>query len=377
VAEIQGTCDERFESVREALAASLDAGTDLGASVAVSFQGELVVDIWGGWQDEAQQIPWVADTITNVWSTTKTMTNLCALFLADQGEVALDAPVAKYWPEFAAGGKDAVEVRHLLAHTAGLSGWTEHITVEDLYDWEKATSLLAAQEPWWEPGTRSGYHAVTQGFLVGEVVRRVTGQSLGTFFAEQLAGPLHADFHIGLPDSEHHRVSRVVPPPPPDPDAVTAELAVRTLTNPRLAADASWESAWRRAEIPAANGHGNARSVVAVQSAVAGGGEVAGVRVLSPAGCQAIFAEQSYSDDLVLGVPMRLGVGYGLVSPDAPLSENPRTCYWGGWGGSIVVNDLDAQLCVAYMMNKMGSALVGDMRGANIVFAANQAAAAT
>ncbi len=375
MAEIQGSCDGRFEPVRQALASSLDEGTDVGASVAVSLDGEVVVDLWGGHLDEARQKPWTADTITNVWSTTKTMTNLCALVLADRGELSLDAPVARYWPEFAAGGKQAVEVRHLLGHTAGLSGWSEPMSIEDLYDWEKATSLLAAQEPWWEPGTASGYHACTQGYLVGEVVRRVTGQSLGAFFAENLASPLGADFHIGLPASEDGRVAPVIPPPPPDPDAVRAKLALRTLTNPPLDAAASWEPAWRRAEIPAANGHGNARAVVAVQSVLACAGEVGGVRVLSPAGCEAVFREQAYGTDLVLGAPLRLGIGYGLVAPETPLSDNPRTCYWGGWGGSIVVMDLDARLCVAYMMNKMGDGLVGDLRGANIVFAANKAAA--
>src|SRR5206468_2436124 len=149
----------------------------------------------------------------NVWSTTKTMTALCALILADAGDLDFNASVATYWPEFAAAGKDAVEVRHLMSHTAGLSGWTEPLTIEDLYDWDKATSLLAAQEPWWQPGTASGYHAVTQGYLVGEVVRRVTGQSLGTFFAKQIAEPLGADFHIGLDAADDARVATLVPPP--------------------------------------------------------------------------------------------------------------------------------------------------------------------
>lgn len=375
MAEIHGHCDGRFESVRRALASSLEQGNDVGASVAVSVDGELVVDLWGGSVDEDGQVPWSADTITNVWSTTKTMTNLCALVLADRGEISLDEPVARYWPEFAAGGKERVEVRHLLGHTAGLAGWSEPITVEDLYDWEKVTGLLAAQQPWWEPGTASGYHAVTQGFLVGEVVRRVSGQSLGTFFADQLAVPLGADFHIGLPASEDGRVAPVIPPLSPDPDSVTAKLALRTLTNPPMEAQASWEPEWRRAEIPAANGHGNARSVVAVQSALACGGEVGGVRILSPEGCEAVFREQAYGTDLVLGVPMRLGMGYGLMAPETPLSPHARACYWGGWGGSVVVVDLDARMCVAYMMNKMEGGLVGDLRGFNIVFAANDAVA--
>src|SRR3954470_12764993 len=224
MADVQGTCDERFTAVRDALAATIDEKKDVGASVALTLDGEPVVDIWAGTKDEAGTEPWEADTITNVWSTTKTMTNLSALLLADRGELELDAPVARYWPEFKAGGKESVEVRHLLSHNAGLSGWQEPMQPEDLYDWEKATSRLAAQEPWWEPGTASGYHAITQGYLVGEVVRRVTGQTIGTFFAEQFAKPLDADFHIGLPDEHHARVANVIPPPPLDVDADPASI---------------------------------------------------------------------------------------------------------------------------------------------------------
>ena len=164
----------------------------------------MVVDLWGGWADVAKTRPWEKDTIVNVYSTTKTMTALCALILADRGELDFDAPVARYWPEFAANGKAAVKVSHLMSHSAGLSGWKEPLKPEDIYDWDKAVALLAAQAPYWEPGTASGYHAVTQGYLVGEVVRRISGRSLGTFFREEVAGPLGADFHIGLPAREDH-----------------------------------------------------------------------------------------------------------------------------------------------------------------------------
>src|SRR5208282_2629828 len=214
-----GTCEARFDGVRRALSSSLDSGADVGASVAVYLHGEPVVDIWGGFVDEARSAPWERDTLTNVWSTTKTMTFLCALMLADRGELDFHAPVARYWPEFAAGGKEQVEVRHLMSHTAGLSGWTEPLSAEDLADWDRCTSLLAAQEPWWEPGTASGYHAVTQGYLIGEVVRRITGETIGAFFAREVAGPLGADFHIGTPAAADDRVAPVVPPPP-----LTAEM---------------------------------------------------------------------------------------------------------------------------------------------------------
>ncbi len=321
---VEGHCADRFAGVREAFAANLDEGLDTGASVAVALDGELVVDLWGGSADPEGGEPWRADTITNVWSTTKPMTALCAFILADHGDLDVDAPVARYWPEFAAAGKEEVLVRHLMAHTSGLSGWDAPLTAPDLYDWERCTSLLAAQAPWWAPGTASGYHAVTQGYLVGEVVRRITGETLGGFFASEVAGPLGADFHIGLADEHHARVARVIPPPGRLLDGLARDgLAWRTLGNPPLTADASWEPAWRRAEIPAANGHGNARSVARVQSVLACGGAARGVRLLSEEGCDTVFREQANGTDLVLGMPLRLGVGYGINSPQMPISPNP------------------------------------------------------
>jgi CubicO group peptidase (beta-lactamase class C family) len=369
MADIQGTCDERFVAVKEAFAANFDQGVEVGASAAVSLDGELVVDIWGGHADAGKTVPWERDTITNVWSTTKTMTALCALVLADRGELDFHAPVSRYWPEFAAAGKESVEVRHIMSHTSGLCAWTEPVTTEDLYDWEKMTSLLAAQQPWWEPGTASGYHLLTQGYLVGEVVRRISGQSLGTFFASEIAAPLGADFHIGLAKEHDRRVAKVIPPPPLVA-ADGAAFSARALDSPRIEAEASWTEPWRRAEIPAANGHGNARSVVTVQSVLAAGGGGAGRGLLSAAGCEAVFEEQSHGVDLVLGVPLRLGIGFGLNSSDTPVSPNPRACFWGGWGGSIVVIDVDAHMAVAYMMNRMGEGTLGDLRGASIVAAA-------
>jgi CubicO group peptidase (beta-lactamase class C family) len=369
MADVHGTCDSSFEGVREALANSLDAGTDVGASVAVLVEGQPVVDIWGGFADEGRSRPWERNTITNVWSTTKTMTFLCTLMLADRGELDFYAPVARYWPEFAAGGKEAVEVRHLMAHAAGLSGWTEKIEPEDLADWEKCTSLLAAQEPWWEPGTASGYHALTQGYLIGEVVRRITGDTIGTWFAREVAAPLGADFYIGLPASEDDRVSLIIPPPVVGlAGADPGDVAVRTFTSPLLDASMATQEWWRRAEIPAANGQGNARSVAAVQSIIAGGGEARGVRLLSTEGCAVVFDEQSNGKDLVLGLPMRYGMGYGLSGELMPMG--PRACFWGGYGGSLIVMDQDARLTVSYVMNKMQGGLSGDLRGANIVMAA-------
>ncbi|WNV90585.1 serine hydrolase domain-containing protein [Umezawaea sp. Da 62-37] len=355
--EVRGTCGERFEAVREVFAASLE-GEDVGASVAVDVGGEAVVDLWGGYADEARAVPWERDTIVNVWSSTKTMSALCALVLADRGELDLDAPVARYWPEFAAEGKGGVLVRHVLSHTAGLPAWTEPMALEDLYDRELATERLAAQKGRAEPGTEAAYHSITQGYLVGEVIRRITGRTHGEFFAEEVAGPLGADFHIGLPAEHDHRVAPVIPPPhvPPRTGPEVIE------PNPLVPAEAANTEAWRRAEIPSVGGHGNARSMAAVQSVLACGGEVRGVRLLSAAGCERAREEQFAGPDVALGAPVRWGMGYGL---------NGGVCSWGGWGGSMVLVDLDKRLTVAYAMNQMlDKGTMGDERALGLVMAA-------
>lgn len=374
--EAQGRCGDRFAPVRDAFLENFTHNGDVGASVAVAVEGEVVVDLWGGHLDEARTRLWEEDTLVNVFSTTKTMSCLALLVCAERGLVDVDEPVARYWPGFEANGKEGVLVRHLLSHTAGLSGWDERIHSEDLYDWEKCTSLLAAQAPWWEPGTRSGYHALTQGYLVGEVVRRVTGQSVGHFFASEIAGPMEADIHIGLDPSQDTRVAPLIPAPPliseggnggggngPDRQSV----AFRTMINPRLEAEQSFDLAWRRAEIPAAGGQGNARGVLRAQHAVANGGEFNGVRLLSQPTLDRILDVQAAGRDIVLGIGVTFGVGYGLNSPRAPISPSPRFAYWGGWGGSLVVNDMDTNMTMAYVMNRMGEGTVGDDRAHNIL----------
>ena len=369
---VEGTCDERFAAMRDVLAANIASGADLGASVAVVLQGEPVVDLWGGWADHERTVPWQADTLVNVWSTTKTMMALSALTLMDRGELDPYQKVAHYWPEFAQNGKADIEVRHLLSHTSGVSGWDQPVAVDDIYDWEKSTSMLAAQAPWWEPGSASGYHALNQGHLVGEVIRRITGQKLGEYFAAEIAGPIGADFHIGLAPSEFGRVSPVVPPPLPI-DLATLDLTspmVRTFTGPAPQADVAWTAEWRQADIGAANGHGNARSVAKVQSAITNGGAVGGVQLLSPATIERIFDVQSDGVDLVLGVPERFGLGYGLPCDGMPFPLDAKVCFWGGWGGSMIVNDLEHGMTVAYMMNRMEAGLVGDTRGFDLISAA-------
>ena len=212
--DISGTCSAKLAAVKDAFAANFVENGDVGASVAVVKDGELVVDLWGGHQDVARTTPWERDTIINVFSTIKTMSCLSLLVLASRGLVNVDAPVATYWPEFGQSGEGNVLVRHLLSHTAGLPAWDQRIEATDLYDWEKVTTLLAAQATWWEPGWKSGYHGLTQGNLVGEVVRRVDGRSVGRFFDEEIARPMGADFDIGLGPEHDHRVAPVIPVPP-------------------------------------------------------------------------------------------------------------------------------------------------------------------
>ena len=350
MALIGGRCDERFGPVRDAMVRNLDEGGDLGCSAAVVLDGELVVDLWGGHLDEERTRPWEWDTLVTVFSATKTMTNLCALVLADRGELDLHAPVARYWPEFAAAGKAGVEVRHVLAHTAGLPVWSTPVTVDDLYDWERMTSLLAAVTPRWEPGTRLGYHGLTQGYLVGELVRRVTGQSLGRFLADEITAPLGADFHIGTPPEVDPRITDVIPPTVAAGDLhEPGTLGHESVTNPPFSPEETFTERWRRAEIPAGNGYGNARSLAVAQAAVscgAGG-------VLSDRGRDAIFEIQAEGTDLVSGQAMRMGIGYGITSELLMVSPNPRACFWGGSGGTLVVNDVDARMTVVFVPNRM------------------------
>ncbi|HEX3488095.1 MAG TPA: serine hydrolase domain-containing protein [Streptosporangiaceae bacterium] len=366
MAEVSGSCDARFEPVRAALAEQLDAGNDLGASIHVDVDGHTVVDIWGGWRDAEHTAPWTEDTITNVWSTTKTVTNLAALMLADRGLLDPFAPVARYWPEFAENGKEQIEVRQIMSHTSGVSGWEAPFTVPDMYDWELSTSRLAAQKPWWEPGTASGYHASNQGHLLGELVRRVTGKPLKAFVAEEIAGPLGADFQIGAIESDWGRIAPVIPPPPLpfDLESLDQDSPVfKTFTGPVADASAANTQAWRQADMGAINGHANARSVARILRVLTLGGAADGVRLLSPDTIGLIFNEQSHGTDLVLGVPLRFGIGYALPETvSVPYVPQGRACYWGGWGGSVILADTDSRTTISYMMNKMGPGVIGSDR---------------
>jgi CubicO group peptidase (beta-lactamase class C family) len=364
---VEGEASPRFEALRTELQRMLDSGEELGASLAVVDHGTPVVDLWGGWREVERETPWQSDTIVNVWSITKTMTTLAALMLADRGLLDLDAPVAKYWPEFAQNGKAEITVKQVMSHTGGVSGWEMPFTLEQLYDYEEATSHLAAQTPWWEPGTASGYSLLNFGHIVGEIVRRVSGKTLRAFIAEEIAGPLGADFTLGVPRSAYDRVSNVVPPPPAPIDFSQIppdHPALKTFAPVPMDATVTYTEAWRDAEIGAANGFGNARSVARIQSVISNGGEVDGVRLLSEKTIDRIFEVQSDGMDLVLFQPLRFGIGYGLPSKQESQLPDRRIAYWGGWGGSIVLNDVDRGFTFAYVMNRMDGAVLGSARSA-------------
>ena len=369
--KINGFCEDRFKSVKEAFVKNFEEDLEVGASFAATLNGKFVIDLWGGYTDAAKTRPWDQDTIVNVYSTTKVMTSICIHMLVDRGLLDLDAPVADYWPEFAQAGKEVLPVRYLLSHTSGLAGFDRTIRPKMLYKWEKIVNMLAAQKPWWEPGTKSGYHTTTFGYPLGELVRRITKKSIGTFFREEVALPLKADFYIGLPEEHDSRVAELIPPPPVDlsefGDIDPNSIAMKSLTNPLLDVSITKTREWRAAEIPAANGHGNARSVAKITAALACGGELDGVKLLSEETIKRSIEEQSYGTDLVLNVPIRFGLGWGLQSKELPIGPNPNVFFWGGYGGSINIIDPDAKLSIAYVMNKMVSTLTGDPRSTRLI----------
>lgn len=367
--EIKGTCDPRFARVKEIFAESFAAGADLGASVCVYWEGQPVVDLWAGFTDESRTKPWSKDSLVNVFSTTKGMTALCALRLVEEGLLDLDAPVARYWPEFAAAGKESLPVRFLLNHQAGLPAISAVMEPDALYDWTAMVEALAAQEPWWEPGTQHGYHAISFGFLVGELVRRITGRSLGTYFREELASPLGLDFHIGLPPELEDRVVALIEGPvhesegPNLMEAIFAEpdgMLAKAFLNPPIDPMAVNERAWRAAEIPAANGHGTAESLARIYSILSTGGELDGVHVLHPDMIERSRTEESYGLDAILPLISRFGVGFALPPAEEPTGPNPQAFGHAGMGGSYGQADPEYRMGFGYTMNLMhtGSWLV-------------------
>jgi len=370
--EVHGHCDDRFAGVREAFEANFRERDELGAAVAVFVDGRPVADLWGGWADRARTRPWERDTVVDVWSTTKGVTALCAHLLAERGLLDLDAEVARYWPEFAANGKEGVLVRHLLSHRSGVAGLSEPLSARELYDWETTIARLAAQKPLWEPGSASGYHVLTFGHLVGEVIRRITGLLPSAFLEREITGPLGIDFTIGLPEKEYGRAAELIPPPAMTSTqqaemlASLTPVAVAALANPPLGASAANSPAWRAAEIPAAGGHGTARAVAELY------GLLAGERgLLSPEAVERVREGQGSCRDLVLGARFgrdtEIALGLWLSGAHGSYGPNPRAFGHDGFGGSCGLADPEARVSLGYVMNRMGPHLADDPRKSALV----------
>jgi CubicO group peptidase (beta-lactamase class C family) len=371
--KIEGTCDPKFNRVKDVFAENFEKRNEVGAAAAVMLDGRSVVDIWAGHTDREKTKPWTRDTLVNVYSTTKGVTAICAHRLADKGLLDLDAPVAKYWPEFAQAGKDKIPVRFLLSHRAGLPAVRRILDDNALFNWTTMTTALAEQEPWWEPGTTHGYHAVTFGYLVGEVIRRITGKSPGTYLRDEIAGPLDLDFHIGLDAKHDARVAGLIPAAPPGPGE--PNMFAEILKNPESAGAKAFMNPpvltkpglvnsreWRAAEIPAANGHGTARSLARLYGALARGGDLDGVHVMSQDEIAKCSIEQSNGPDALLIINTRFSLGFMMSQPGASLGPNPKSFGHPGAGGSLGYADPEAKIGFGYTMNKMQNSLLIDPR---------------
>ncbi|KAH8204709.1 hypothetical protein TruAng_001184 [Truncatella angustata] len=355
IVHVNGHCDAKFQGVRDVFEKHIASAEENGASLAVNIEGQDVLSLYGGYADTARTKPWEENTIVNMFSCTKIVSALALLKLVDQGKISINDKVAKYWPEFAANGKENIEIRHILSHSSGVAGWNTPLTMETLCDTEKRTAELAGQAPFWEPGTMSGYHCWNFGHLVGEVVRRVTGLSLKEFVAKELAEPTGADIQIGCKEADWDRASEMIPPPalnvgPMPPDAMPVKIL-----NPFPDAMFIHTPQWRRAEIGAANGHGNAKACSRLFSNVTLAGK--GGKLLSKDTVDLIFQEQTCGVDAFSGLTIRWGVGMALrgdgqTSLDEWLPPG-RVCLWGGWGGSLGIMDLDRGITISYLMNKM------------------------
>lgn len=366
-----GSCDASFRRVRQVFEQLHGSGQELGSAVSVYVGGKQVVDLCGGFRDKARTLPWSPTTLVNLFSVTKAFASVCALRLVDEGRVDLDRPLSRLWPELAAAGKERLSLRHVLAHRAGLPAVDAPLAPEDFYDWGAMTRALERQAPWWEPGSRHGYHPITFGWLVGEVVRRATGSTLGGYLRDVVCGPLGLDLFVGLPESEDARcaelqnarrssdeqtlVSRLLADP--------QSMAAKAFTNPitPVLPGAQVSRAWRGAEIPSANGHGNADAVARLFAALARGGALGSVRVLSGEAVELAREEHSRGPDPILFVDTRFGLGFMLPQPHHPFAREGSFGHTGA-GGALGFADPDAQIGFGYAMNRCGASPLGDPR---------------
>jgi CubicO group peptidase (beta-lactamase class C family) len=382
ISDIHGHVAPGFEAVREAFAANFalqGAYREVGAALCAYHQGRCVADLWGGAADRAGTRPWTRDTLINVWSATKGLTATAVARLVDAGRLDYDALVSRYWPEFGQAGKSGVTVRQLVSHQAGLPGFAEPTSIEDQFDWAACVAKLERQAPAWTPGEASSYHAMTFGWLAGELVRRASGVSVGDYVAREICGPLGADFYIGLPGALEPRVAEIfAPKAEPDPAALAAlpPAALMALVNPQQNPEAPNQRAWRAAQIPAANGQASAAGLARLYAALVGGGALDGAQILSVEGVARMTeaAAPAGRTDMFLGFTDSWGMGMALNTPGI-YGPNPRAFGHSGWGGSFGCADPDAKVAIGYVCNQMGPDLVGDPRTGGLCQAVLEAAA--
>ncbi|KAJ5496509.1 Beta-lactamase-related protein [Penicillium fimorum] len=338
VAVTSGACDPAFNRVRDLFQERLTSGKEVGVSICINIDGRNVLDIWGGYTDAAKSRSWEKNTLVVVFSSSKLVSALAALMLVDRGLLDVEEKVSKYWPEFAANGKEDTKVWHILSHSSGLPHWDKRLPMESIYDTKASTGMLAEQAPWFKAGEASGYQLVDHGHLLGELVRRISGKSLKQFVAEEIAGPLGADFSLGL-----------------------AEANWPPFSNLTFKAEDSQTPGFRGAEIGAVNGFANARALARIGSMVSLKGTVDGKQYLGLKTIDQMLQERVSGVDLVLFMKVRFGLGVALPMPEVmPFIPEGNICFWGGWGGSMLVMDLDRRMTIAYAMNKMGPGIIGN-----------------
>lgn len=368
--EIHGRCDPGFEPVRAAFEDNFARGEELGARFTLQYEAKTVVDLWAGSADRQQQKPWAADTLAPVFSTTKALAALLIARLVEAGRLDYAQPVADVWPEFAQAGKGAITVEQAMSHQAGLPGFLEPMDPALWFDWDAICAKLAAMAPLWPPGTASGYHAVTYGYLAGEIFRRVDGRTMGRALKEDIAEPCGLDIWIGLPDAAHGRVADLKRPSALPQFGEVTDPKKAAFLSPWAAPGGKTGAEWRRAEIPSANGHATAESLARLMGALAGSGELDDVHILKPETVAAMSAERIVGQDLVL--PFEVSWGAGVM-------RNPPNGFYGpcqgafghsGWGGSCAFADPDWDVSGAYVMNRQDIHLMGDPRSRRLINAA-------
>ncbi|KAL4885768.1 beta-lactamase/transpeptidase-like protein [Aspergillus karnatakaensis] len=377
--QVHGHCDPRFSSLRDTLSSRLNSSLELGASMCVTVHGKTLVDIHGGYKTPARTEPWTATTLAPVWSVSKTISALSVLLLIDRNQLTPDTPLADFWPAFNTDDKRSILVRHVLSHTSGLPAWDPPITEDELFNnTQSATEKLVSQRPWWEPGTASGYHLVSQGILLNEIVHRVSGKTMAQFIQDEFATPLNAEFYLGLQDeSQWPRIAELLAPPPMDFKGAAAgvksgsgsgkplPLPLRAMIGVPMRAESPQTPGFRKAGLGSMGGFSNAKGFNKILEIVTNRGTVVGpdgkvIQFLKPETVDLIFDVQADGTDLVLGMPLRMGLGFGLSNGSLDWIPQGRVAFWGGWGGSLAVLDLDRGVTFTYAMNRMENGTLGN-----------------